>query len=167
MPPPPLYVPYITCLVCVPLSNPCGVPLCCRRAAGVQGEEQEDAGGNGGRLPGHTEHVTHTPCLLSPLLYSTHYCYNKQKNHTKYNIQKNQTTHTEHTPFVYSKQNKNSDCGDYLWLFLIFLLGVICNKHSFFWDMTSFIFFHAVVVKGFSFDCITLESTNVNIWLLF
>ena len=105
----------LTCLVCLcPLSNPCGVPLCCRRAAGVQGEEQEDAGGNGGRLPGHTEHVTHTPCLLSPLLYSTHYCYNKQKNHTKYNIQKNQTTHTEHTPFVYSKQNKNSDCGDYL-----------------------------------------------------
>ena len=36
-----------------------------RRVAGVQGEEQEDAGGDGGRLPGHPEHVT-TPCPVQP-----------------------------------------------------------------------------------------------------
>ena len=29
-----------------------------RWAAGVQGEEQEDAGGDGSCLPGHPEHVT-------------------------------------------------------------------------------------------------------------
>jgi len=28
-----------------------------RRPAELQGEEQEDGGGDGGRLPGHSEHV--------------------------------------------------------------------------------------------------------------
>ena len=31
-----------------------------RRPAHLQGEEQEDGGGNGGRLSGHSEHVIHT-----------------------------------------------------------------------------------------------------------